>query len=118
MSGEVRTFYPLLSEGDVANQLGVSVFTVQRMRKRGEIKSKKIRGRWKYRQEWLVEYLEKADNQCDAMTSSASGSTSLSVGAGATCGAPAGTTQIHDRQSAHLSAQATFKRRKSASPPS
>jgi hypothetical protein len=53
-----------LSESDVAQRFGVSVWTVQRMRKDRVIKAKKLGGRWKYREDWLREFEDQEDTPC------------------------------------------------------
>jgi transposase len=44
-----------LEERAVAERLKVSVYTIQRMRKRGDQKAKRIGNRWRYRSDWLRE---------------------------------------------------------------
>ena len=58
-----------ISERDVAERWGVSIFTVQRERKRGKLKAKRIGGRWKYRDDSLREYEDK-DTPCQSNSKS------------------------------------------------
>ncbi|WP_374710689.1 helix-turn-helix domain-containing protein [Inquilinus ginsengisoli] len=49
---------PLLFEDEAAAALRVSVATLRRIRKRGEISTRLISGRWRYTHADLVEYQE------------------------------------------------------------
>ena len=101
-----------LDEQAVAQRLKVSVYTIQRMRKRGELKAKRIGAQWRYRSDWLREYEDKADTPCQKI----SGSEGSSLNAVATVrpGARAGSIQKADKRDVHRSAQEIFKRPKSA----
>ena len=95
-----------MTERAVAERLGVSIYTVQRMRKRGELKAKRIGRRWKYRDDWIREY-EDEWTPCQSSSESESGSSTGDPTA--PIGVPAGSIQQLDRQDVHRSAQATFK---------
>lgn len=53
----------LLSVKDVANWLGVSVETVRRLTKRGELPAKKIGWQWRYQQKDIQAYLDQKINE-------------------------------------------------------
>lgn len=53
----------LLSVKDVANWLGVSVETVRRLTKRGELPAKKIGWQWRYQQKDIQAYLDQKMNE-------------------------------------------------------
>jgi excisionase family DNA binding protein len=63
-----------LPEKTVAQRLDVSKYTIQRMRKAGKLKAKKIGNRWKYREDWLREYEDQEDTQCPKSSGSVDGS--------------------------------------------
>jgi excisionase family DNA binding protein len=46
------------TEEQVAEHYGVSVFTVRRWRRRGELKAKKLGAKWKIREDWLITFEE------------------------------------------------------------
>ncbi|MEM7400198.1 MAG: helix-turn-helix domain-containing protein [Pseudomonadota bacterium] len=48
----------LFPEKEAAEALGISKWTLERARKSGKIKSALIGGRWKYRLEWIEDYVE------------------------------------------------------------
>ena len=50
---------PLLYEEPAAKALGISVATLQRIRKRGEIAARRIGRRWRYTAADLIEYQER-----------------------------------------------------------
>ena len=57
--------YPTwIEERDLAARFNVSIYTVQRMRKRGELKAKKLGCRWAYREDWLREFEDQEDTPC------------------------------------------------------
>jgi hypothetical protein len=101
-----------LKEKDVAARWGTSKYTVQRERKRGKLKMKKIGGQWKTREEWLHEYEDQPDTPCHKNNSESENFSSASVRT-ATNGAPATSTPTVGRHDAHRLAQATFKKLKS-----
>lgn len=99
-----------LDERTVALRWGVSFYTVQRIRKGGDLKAKRIGCRWKYREDWLREYEDKA-TPCQSSLELENGfSTGGQI---ARTGAPANSIQQLDRHAVHLSAQAIFKSPKS-----
>lgn len=108
---EIVNLPKLLSERQVAEALGVSVYTVQRLRKAGDIKAKRIGRQWKITETWLREYLAEEDNHCPAANDSRSGNTGCHEGRTARSGAEPGSTGTLDRRSALASAQATLSRR-------
>jgi hypothetical protein len=102
-----------LEERDLASRWNVSHYTVQRMRKAGKLKAKKLGGRWKYREDWVWEYEDQEDTQCPKSSESENGS---STGDRTVqTGVCAGTTRKRGRRDVHRSAQAIFKRPKSGS---
>ncbi|WP_246423859.1 helix-turn-helix domain-containing protein [Roseospira goensis] len=106
---EVARLPELMSEKRAASILDVSLSTIQRMRKAGKIKAKLIGGRWKYRLDWIKEYLDEADNICESASASVKSANTISRnGQTQTVGAPHGSTLPLDRQSANRLAQATF----------
>jgi excisionase family DNA binding protein len=50
--------YPLLSQGDVAELLGVSVRTVTRLRATGELKSVRVRGKVRFERSDVADYIK------------------------------------------------------------
>jgi excisionase family DNA binding protein len=104
----------LFPEKEAARLLEISVSTLVRLRKSGAIKAKKIGNRWKYREDWLLEFLDKEDNPCK--TFSESESISSVRDQTAPSGVHAGTTHKLDRHAAHLSAQKILKKPKSGLP--
>ena len=53
-----------LNEDQVAARWGVSKSTVQRVRRAKRVRSKLIGGRWKFRLDWLTEFEDQVDSQC------------------------------------------------------
>lgn len=103
-----------MSEQEAADWLGVSVFTLQRIRKRGEIGHAKVGNRAQYTAKDLQSYVDsKSSKPCpktvfkSVTTTSPSTKTPL-------YGKPHGTTPLPDKQSALALAQKTFKTPKSA----
>jgi hypothetical protein len=94
-------------ERDLASRWNISHFTVQRMRKAGKLKAKKIGNRWKYREDWVREYEDQEDTQCPQSSGLESGS--LIGDPIAPSGARANTIPKPDRQDVHRSAQVIFK---------
>jgi hypothetical protein len=91
----------------VAKRWGVSVYTVQRYRKQGKVKAKRIGGRWKYREDWLREYEDQEDAPC--LRPSGSGNGFSASGETARTGASAGSINQLDKHDVHRSAQQIFK---------
>jgi excisionase family DNA binding protein len=98
-----------LDEQEVAVRFGVSISTVQRMRRQGTLKAKLIGRRWKVSLDWLLEFEAAPDNQCPK-NNSESDHTSSESGQTARVGAPAGSILRLDKHDVHLSAQKIFKR--------
>ena len=111
--GEVIPLPTWIDEYAVVQRWGVSVYTVQRYRKCGKVKAKRIGGRWKYRKDWLREYEDQEDTPCLSASGSENGSSTS--GPTARTGACAGSIQKLDRRDVHLSAQKIFKSPKSGS---
>ncbi|WP_161773066.1 helix-turn-helix domain-containing protein [Mesorhizobium hungaricum] len=106
-----------MSEGEAAKALGVSIDTLQRMRKRGDISYLKVGGRYRYTQQILLDYIE--NRTVKACANSESGSEKLPgtgspSGRAPECGMRPGSTPLPDKQSAFLSAQQTFGKPKSS----
>ena len=101
-----------IEEASVAERWRVSIYTVQRIRKSGKVKAKRIGGRWKYREDWLREYEDKEDSPC--LSGSGSGNGSLTSALTVRTGASAGSIQQLDRHDVHRSAQRIFKSPRSA----
>jgi integrase len=59
-----------MSEPELAERWGESTYSVQRKRKLGLIKAKRFGRGWKYRTDWILEYENQADNQCQASSGS------------------------------------------------
>ncbi|WP_366553310.1 helix-turn-helix domain-containing protein [Aquibaculum sediminis] len=55
----VHALPTLLSERQAAEALGVSIDTVRRARQRGEIRASFIGRRWKYRAEWIEDFIDR-----------------------------------------------------------
>jgi len=111
--GEAIVAMPVwFDEHTVAKRWGVSVYTVQRERKRGRLKAKRLGGRWKYRTDWLREYEDEA-TPCQSDSRSENGSSTS--GPTARIGASAGSIQQLDRRDVHRSAQQIFKSPRSGS---
>lgn len=108
---EVRRLPVLLSESQAADKLGVSIATMQRMRKRGDIAWRQIGGRVRYTIDDVRDYIEGARrcaNDGDRARSETSGFPS---GPTPTLGASLGSIQLPDRQSANQLARQIFGRR-------
>lgn len=107
----VLPFPQLLTEKEAADSLGVSIDTIQRMRKRGDIAFRKIGGRFKYTAEDLREYI---DNQrvgpCQKTTSELQNSeiSGYQSAPGRHSTRSHGSTPLPDKRSASALAQATF----------
>jgi Helix-turn-helix domain len=99
-----------IEEQALAARWKVSIYTVQRMRKRGEVRAKRIGGRWKYREDWIQEY---EDGETPCLSSSGLGNGSSISGPTAQTGASAGSIQQLDRRDVHHSAQQIFKSQRS-----
>lgn len=103
-----------MSEQKAADWLGVSVFTLQRIRKRGEIGHAKVGNRAQYTLEDLETYVaSKSSKPCQKTVSKSEPTTSPSTKT-PLYGKPLGSTPVPDKQSAFLLAQKTFKKPKSA----
>tara|TARA_R110001592_G_scaffold7065_6_gene39732 strand:- start:38173 stop:38514 length:342 start_codon:yes stop_codon:yes gene_type:complete len=104
--GKVRHLPPLLTEREAATELGVSIDTMRRMRKAGEVQSKKIGGRYKYRVDWLNAYIEDTGWDANQITNKSieSETTGYQKDAIPQCGAERGSAPILDKQSEHHSA--------------
>lgn len=118
--GDVLSISRLLSEDQVAELLDVSVDTVRRERKRGNLGFTRIGGRIRYTDDQVAAYLRRGrvdpcqeTEKTDADRSENSGSHS---GQTAQCGAEPGSTPAVDRRDAHRLAQRTFKKPRSNSP--
>ncbi|WP_140986813.1 helix-turn-helix domain-containing protein [Asticcacaulis tiandongensis] len=103
-------FPKLMSEKEASEMLGISVDTIQRIRKRGEIAFRKIGGRYRYTISDLNEY---AENQrvepCQRVQKSAKSGASGSHNAPAPLsGTSHGSIPALDRQNASQLAQAIF----------
>ena len=73
------TLMPIwIEERAVAKRWGVSIYTVQRERKRGRLKAKRLGGRWKYRSDWLREYEDEA-TPCQSNSGCGKGLSGISV---------------------------------------
>ncbi|MBY3067070.1 helix-turn-helix domain-containing protein [Rhizobium laguerreae] len=100
----------LRTEKEAAEWLGVSVFTIRRIRKRNEIGAYNIGGTFHYSIKQLETYLE-SKATCPNLASK-----SEIIGSPATptplSGKPLGLTQVPDKHAAHLLAQKTFTKPK------
>lgn len=104
----------LLSENDAAEWLGVSIFTVQRERKRGIIGYTMIGSRARYSIADLQAYVDsKSSKPCHNNDFKSENTTSPNTKT-LPYGKPLGTTPIPDKQSALALAQKTFTKPKSA----
>lgn len=98
-----------LSEQKAADWLGVSIFTLQRIRKRGEIGHAKVGNRAQYTLEDLETYIaSKSSKPCPTTVSKLENTTSPSTKTPPS-GKPLGMTQPLDKHAAFLLAQKTFK---------
>ena len=105
--GEAIVDMPVwFDEHTVARRWGVSVYTVQRERKRGRLKAKRLGGRWKYRSDWLREYEDEATPcQSDSRLENGFSTNGQTVRTGASVGS----IQKLDKHDVHHSAQRIFK---------
>ena len=104
----------LLTEREAAEAFGVSVDTIRRLRRAGKIAHTCIGGRFRYTEEHLVAYLERETRPCrDGKENALEKSADAGLAGGQTVplGAGLGSTDLHDRQSAHRLAQRMFKTR-------
>lgn len=112
--GPAKSASDRMSERVAADWLGVSVFTLQRIRKRGEIGHAKVGNRAQYTLEDLQSYIaSKSSKPCQMTVSKSEPTTSPGIKT-PLYGKPLGMTPIPDKQSALLLAQKTFKKPKSA----
>lgn len=100
----------LYTEREVADYLEVSIETVRRERRRGNISHTKIGKKIRYTQQHIQEYLH--EQTCPA-NDSKSETTGSQSGQTAQSGAQPGSTTLVDKQNVHHLAQQTFKKRKS-----
>uniref|UniRef100_UPI0035A86C6A helix-turn-helix domain-containing protein n=1 Tax=Mesorhizobium sp. LHD-90 TaxID=3071414 RepID=UPI0035A86C6A len=111
-----KVLEPPLSERHAALRLGVSVDTLQRIRKRNEISYRKIGGRVRYTLADLREFVERTKVEaCEKKTSgsvNSRGTTSPS-GSARHSFTPLGSIRQPGKPSAHLLAQRTFGKPKS-----
>lgn len=104
----------LLTEREVADVFGVSVDTIRRLRRAGKISHTSIGGRIRYTEEHVLAYLEREIRPCrhgNGNVLERLEGVGLASGQTAPPGAGPGTTDLHDRQSAHRLAQRMFKTR-------
>ena len=105
----------LLTEAEAAQALGVSVDTLRRERKAGKIRHTVIRGRIRYTENHLLEYIEAGER--GACTASAISDSAKSEDVGCQSGLTAprgvgpGSISEPDRHAAHHSAQMIFNKR-------
>jgi excisionase family DNA binding protein len=110
----------LLTEGEAADALGVSVDTVRRERKAGKIRHTVIGGRVRYTENHLVAYIEAGER--GACTASAISGSAKSEAIGspsaqtAQLGAAPGSMSEPDRRVVHRSARMIFSKRSSSLP--
>lgn len=109
----------LLTESEAAEQLGVSVDTMQRERKRGRMPFRKIGGRIKYTPDDLLRYIERAgENQWDSGERTDQDNLENIGSAGgktAPCGAGAGSTPLPAKLDTQALAREIFKKPRHAS---
>ncbi|MCE0742900.1 helix-turn-helix domain-containing protein [Acetobacter sicerae] len=98
------------TEKEAAARLGVSPITLRRERIDGNIAYLKFRGRIRYTEAFLTDYLER-HTQWPTSRSELENSSSES-GQTRPCGARAGLTPAPDKQSEHRLAQAFFRKPK------
>ena len=94
---------------EVARRFGISISTLDRMRKRGEIAAYKVSGRWKYTQKSIDDFLVSSE-QC---AKNSQNSESVSTGSGNFPTPPTGISHGLKRgggRDANRLAQATFKK--------
>jgi excisionase family DNA binding protein len=100
----------MCTEKQAAEWLGVSVFTLRRIRKRGEIACYPIGGTYHYSIEQLETYL-KSKELCPKSAFKSENTTSSSIPTPLST-KPDGTTLKLDKHAAHLYALKTLKKRK------
>jgi hypothetical protein len=107
----------LLTEVQAAKELGVSIDTLQRLRKKQAIRYRRIGGRIKYTLADLYHYINSELRPCanDVNTPARSPDTGLASGTVPTVGTAAGTTAGPDRLGEFHSAQSTLMRPRSNS---
>ena len=106
----VSTLPILITEKDAAAGLKISISTIRRVRALGKISYRKVSGSIKYTEADLIEYLDNGRVPCKRnSTLDKSESTGSHSATAETPGAAPGSTSVHDRQSAHRSAQAILK---------
>lgn len=105
----------LMKEKIAAEQLGVSVDTIRRERKRGRIAYTMISGRVRYTDEHLLQYIRRQERgPCINETTidqEKSADTGSAIAPIPRLGTGRGSTPLPDRRAAYLSAQATLSRR-------
>jgi excisionase family DNA binding protein len=101
----------LLTEREAAAALGVSIDTLRRERGDGRVRHTRIRGRVRYTEAHLAEYIEAGERAACAKGPTASAATSSPAAQTAPCGAGPGLTLGLDRHAAHRSAQLILTRR-------
>lgn len=105
----------LLTEQQTAEALGVSIYTVQRERKRGHLAGRLIGNRWRYTEADIVDYIERK-KACPAGGMTGPDRSEITGSAGGRIprsGAAPGSTPPGDRLAAHRLAQQTFGKRSS-----
>ncbi|MFT4095760.1 MAG: helix-turn-helix domain-containing protein [Rhodoblastus sp.] len=105
----------LLDEKTAAERLGISVYSLARIRKRGEIAYTEIGGRIRYPASAIPAFISsRTVPPCpttNVLKSTGSGSPAIPT---APSGKPHGSTGMSGKHGAHLLAQAIFKKPKSA----
>jgi excisionase family DNA binding protein len=108
-----------LTERQASEALGVSIDTLQRLRKRRAIRYRKIGGRFRYTEEDLAAYIESTVQPCLSEASDPEKSAAIGSAGGPTAapGAGLGTTPKPraDRRAEYLSAQTILSRPSSGS---
>lgn len=113
MSTNVFPYSKPLTEQEAADRLGVSKATIERIRKRGEIRFTKVGSRIRYRAEYVDEYLALQETAPCRSASAKSDRTGLVSVTALQTGTRSGSTPSLDRRDALLTAQRTFGRPKS-----
>lgn len=105
--------FGLMTEKQAADHLGVSIYTLQRIRKRGEIAFSKVGSGIRYTFQQLEDFSKNCEQSCSPNVSKSvtSGSPSVQVPKTIT---PHGSTKGPDKQTAALLAQQTFNKPKSS----
>lgn len=115
---EVMKLPCLVTEGEAAEALGMSIFTLARERKAGRIAFRKMRRGVRYTEADLAAYIESTRVPSCRDTENASASKSETSGLvdvrTAPHGAGRGSIVSHDRLAAHRLAQQTLKPRSSS----